>query len=90
MEDPRHQGIGDPISEGEDDAAGPPLLVQHQHGEEAGRGVEAVEEVVLEGGEAPVVHGDAEAPGQRRDEDGDREGDVAEACRQALTKHHRS
>ena len=37
-----------------------------------------------------MVHGDSEAPGQRRDEDGDREGDVAEACRQALTKHHRS
>ena len=36
-----------------------------------------MEEVVLEGAEAPVVHGDAEAPGQERDEDGHGERDVA-------------
>ena len=41
-----------------------------------------MEEVVLEGGQAPVVHGDAEAPGQQRYEDGHRERDVAETCRQ--------
>ncbi len=50
MQKPLHDCVGDPVSEGEDDLAGLPLLVDDQHGEEAGHGVQAVEEVVLEGG----------------------------------------
>ena len=78
MQKPLHDCVGDPVSEGEDDLAGLPLLVNDQHGEEAGHGVQAVEEVVLEGGQAPVVHRDAQTPGQQRDEDGHGERDVAE------------
>ena len=70
MQKPLHDCVGDPVSEGEDDLAGLPLLVNDQHGEEAGHGVQAVEEVVLEGGQAPVVHRDAETPGEQRDQDG--------------------
>ena len=78
MQYPLHDCVGDPVSEREDDLAGLPLLVEDQHGEEAGHGVEAVEEVVLKGGQPPVVHRDSEAPGQQRDEDGHGERDVAE------------
>lgn len=67
LEDELAESVGEPVSEGQDEAAGAPVLVQHQHGRRAAQSVQAVEEVVLVGGQAAVVHGDAQAPGQQRD-----------------------